>query len=161
MRVTPNHVKTFTDLGEYAFGSFGKYAVLITQFGTCLVVPIAFLVLGGATIMPVVFEGGNANVYILIIGLALWSIVLIRSLKEATWVALLGSAGTLLGDLFAVLDSMLNSPYYDNITPVFEANNVLKVFGSMSMAFGGAVIIPAIQRQSFLLSLDWLLSPIC
>ena len=104
--------------------------------------------------MPVVFEGGNANVYILIIGLALWSIVLIRSLKEATWVALLGSAGTLLGDLFAVLDSMLNSPYYDNITPVFEANNVLKVFGSMSMAFGGAVIIPAIQRQSFLLSLD-------
>ena len=42
MLKTPNYVRTYGDLGEYVGGAFGRYAVIVTQFGTCLILPIAF-----------------------------------------------------------------------------------------------------------------------
>ena len=146
MRMTPAHVRTYGDLGEHVGGAFGRYAVIVTQFGTCLILPIAFLVLGGNTLLPYIFKIGAANVYIPLMAITLLPVVLIRTLKEAAWAALLGTAGAVFGDVFAVIDSMMTETVHHS-EPKLDIDNVLCVFGSMTMAFGGAVVVPAIQRE--------------
>lgn len=149
---TPRDIVTFSDLGGYVCGKYGKYAVMISQLGACLVLPIAFLVLGGGTILPIIFKhvfenGGLPNVYIPLMAMVLLPVVLIKSLKEAAWVTYLGTFGAVFGILFAVMDSILHSNYYDNAMPKYEPSTVLSVFGSMTMAFGGAIVLPNIQRE--------------
>ncbi|KAJ0389074.1 hypothetical protein ATCC90586_010681 [Pythium insidiosum] len=47
MLVAPRSVRTFGDLGEWCMGKPGRYLVTLAQMGVCLLVPCAFLVLGG------------------------------------------------------------------------------------------------------------------
>lgn len=151
MQAAPATVETFGDLGDFAAGKIGRYVVVVTQFGTCLLVPIAFLILGGATLLPTIFDGvfphATANMYIPIMAIVLLPVVLIRTLKEAAFVAFIGALGAFFGDAFAVVDSLLHSPFYHNAETKIELGNVLNVFGSMALAYGAAVVIPSIQRD--------------
>uniref|UniRef100_K3WR10 Amino acid transporter transmembrane domain-containing protein n=1 Tax=Globisporangium ultimum (strain ATCC 200006 / CBS 805.95 / DAOM BR144) TaxID=431595 RepID=K3WR10_GLOUD len=47
MLTAPRSVKTYSDLGEFCMGKTGRYLVVIFQMANCLLVPCAFLVLGG------------------------------------------------------------------------------------------------------------------
>ncbi|GAB9477914.1 Amino acid/auxin permease, partial [Globisporangium polare] len=47
MLTAPKSVKTYSDLGEFCMGKWGRYLVVVSQMGNCLLVPCAFLVLGG------------------------------------------------------------------------------------------------------------------
>ncbi|EQC37920.1 hypothetical protein SDRG_04938 [Saprolegnia diclina VS20] len=48
MMVAPKNVKTFGDMGEWCMGGLGRWMAVISQMAVCLLVPIAFLVLGGS-----------------------------------------------------------------------------------------------------------------
>ena len=120
MFLAPPHVETFSDLGGHVYGKPGRIIALITQFGACLMIPIAFLVLGGAYIMPLLFGPLNHNIYIAVMALALLPFVLIRTLKEGAWLALLGALGAILGIAFAIIDSVSFSPFYAETQPKFE-----------------------------------------
>lgn len=151
MRQSPRHVQTFGDLGEYVAGPFGRYFTVSMQFGTCLLVPIAFLVLGGSMILPnllqEVWPDASPNVMIPLMAITLLPFALVRTLKEGTFAAVLGSLGAAVGVLISVSDSMVHSPYFINTAPRASASVILSVFGTMAMSYGGSVIIPAIQRE--------------
>ena len=151
MMRAPIYVQTYGDLGEYLWGSKGRYLVIVTQFCSCLITPIAFLVLGGSQILPNLFKdvwpNAGANEFIPLMAICLLPVVLIRTLKEAAWVALIGAAGTVFGDLFAVIDSYMSGPTAVQATPDPTFINVVSVFGSLSLAYGAGVVIPGIQRD--------------
>lgn len=86
----PADVTTFAELGQFACGKYGKMLVLVSQMGTCVLLPIAFLVLGGVTLLPTIFEEGSPNVYMALMALTCLPVVLIRTLKEAAWAAVIG-----------------------------------------------------------------------
>lgn len=151
MKRAPLYVQTFGDLGEYCAGTFGRYLVVVTQFGSCLMTPIAFLVLGGSQILPNLFKDvwpdAQPNQFIPLMAACLLPIVLIRSLKEGAWVALIGAAGTFFGDGMAVIESMIKTVPYSHTTTAPTVGNVAGVFGTLSLAYGAAVVIPGIQRD--------------
>lgn len=152
MLASPRNVVTYSDLGEHLFGHTGRMAVLLSQIANCLMVPIAFLVLGGGQLLPQIFASWNldANFWIPIMALSLLPVVLIRSLKEGAWVALIGAAGAFFGDLIALVDALKYTPERPmtvNLDTHLKFANVVKVFGSFSLAFGAAVVIPSIQRD--------------
>ena len=88
----------------------------------------------------------TANAYIPLMALTLLPFLLLACLKEAAMVALLGAAGTFFGDALAVADSYAYSPHYTHVTTAPNVINVVSVFGSLSLAYGAAVVIPCIQR---------------
>ncbi|KAF4139342.1 Transmembrane amino acid transporter protein [Phytophthora infestans] len=46
--LAPKSVKTFGDLGEWSMGQLGRWLCVISQMGSCLLIPCVFLVLGGS-----------------------------------------------------------------------------------------------------------------
>ena len=147
----PLHVQTYGDLGHFVFGNTGRYVVLAAQFGTCLMIPIVFLIMGGGLLLPRVFRSvysaENANVYILLMAASLIPFVLNRGLKEGAVVAVLGVGGTILGDLFYVTDALWYAPYFKNAATEPTAFNVMSAFSSMSLAYGVGLYLPSLQRK--------------
>lgn len=47
MLVAPKTVKTYGDLGEWCLGKTGRYMAVVAQMAHALLIPCAFLVLGG------------------------------------------------------------------------------------------------------------------
>lgn len=60
MLIAPKSVKTFSDLGEWSMGTTGRYLALISQMANCLLIPCAFLVLGG-TLLDDLFPGAFSS----------------------------------------------------------------------------------------------------
>lgn len=151
MRKAPEGVKTYSDLGYHVCGNTGRRLVISTQLVSCAAIPIAFLVLGGSIILPRMFEPiwfpGTANVFILLMAICILPVVYIRTLKEAAIVAFFGAAGTLVGDGVAIVDSLRNSPYYENAQADPTWITIFCIFGNMIMAFGAGLTIPSIQRD--------------
>jgi len=149
--VLPAYVQTFSDIGEYAMGKTGRYLVLVPQMANCFSTPIAFLVLGGSYILPLVFRdvwsGATANIWIPIMAIVLLPVVWIRTLKEAAIFAFLGFLGAFVGDVAAVAQSLSVSPYYSDAGVKLTFANVFSVFGTMALAYGLAIVIPSIQRD--------------
>ncbi|KAG3070692.1 hypothetical protein PI125_g22930 [Phytophthora idaei] len=54
MLAAPSSVKTYGDLGEWSLGKWGRFFSVVSQMGVCVLVPIAFLVLG-STLLDVLF----------------------------------------------------------------------------------------------------------
>lgn len=145
----PNDILTFSDLGSYAFGTFGRIFVPVTHLGTCLLLPIAFLILGGSLLLPGIFQGVitlDPSYWIVIMASVLMPVALIRTLDEAYWVMILGACTTILSIVFSLGDSAVEQPWNHLPTNV-EAKNVFSVFGTMSLAYGAAIIVPTIQRE--------------
>ena len=149
--MAPKSVRTFADLGEYSMGKAGRFLILITQMLTCLLLPIVFLVLGGS-ISVILFPGSYGQVtWIILMGLSLLPVCLTPTLKEGAFAAAAGSLGTLVADAIAVYVLI------DNMAPVSKGislpkadvgfEQVASVFGSLSLAYGAGVVIPALQRE--------------
>lgn len=147
----PKSVETFSDLGFHLYGTFGRWAVQISQFGTCLIVPVAFLILGGRYLLFPIFHGTALNMnptgWIILMALSLMPAVLIRSLKEAYWVMILGALTAFLSVVIAVTETAISKTWllYE-ATPVM-AKNVFPVFGTYALSYGAALIIPTLQRE--------------
>lgn len=148
MLAAPKNVKTYIDVGEWVAGQPGRYAVLISQFGVCLLVPCAFLVLGGILLDGVVPDAFEPEVWSVIMAVSLLPMVLTPTMKEGSTTALIGCLGTVLADgiaLYVVGDKIGDHPSV--VAPDFVFKEVATMFGNLALAYSAAVMVPELQRE--------------
>ncbi|OQS05315.1 Amino Acid/Auxin Permease (AAAP) Family [Thraustotheca clavata] len=144
-------VQSYVDLGQYLYGRWGAIVVQATQLASCFLLPIAFLVLGGSTLLPSIFEGAidiSSTWWIIIMTIVLLPIIYIRVLHEAYIVLIAGALGTIVADVIATIDA-----YMLSTGDIFEATNnpgftdALNTFGAFALAYGAATIVPQMQNH--------------
>ncbi|ETV73182.1 hypothetical protein H257_11994 [Aphanomyces astaci] len=145
------HIHTYTDLAVHVWGRKGVYIVQATQLASCFLLPVAFLVLGGATLLPAIFDGAidfSPAVWIVLMAIVLLPIIYIRVLHEAYIVLISGAAATFIADVLATVDAYVahGDELYEP-TDTVGFTNVLDTFGSFALAYGAAVVIPQLQHH--------------
>ncbi|DAZ96325.1 TPA: hypothetical protein N0F65_008449 [Lagenidium giganteum] len=148
MLVAPRSVKTFGDLGEWCMGSFGRYAVVISQMCVCLLVPCAFLVLGGNLLTDVFPTAFETETWIILMALMVLPVCLVPTLKEGATAAFVCCVGTIIADIIGIgmlFHGMKGHPAVP--TPNVSLPQVASTFGNLALAYGAAVVIPALQRH--------------
>lgn len=148
MLLAPRSVKTYGDLGAFCMGPLGRVLVLVSQMAVCLLLPCAFLVLGGIlldSIFPGAFE---QTTWIILMATSVLPVLLTPTMKEGAAAALAGCLGTLVADIIGagvLLHGMSGHPAIP--TPAITFKQVATTFGNLSLAYGAAIVIPALQRQ--------------
>jgi vesicular inhibitory amino acid transporter len=148
MLTAPRSVKTYSDLGEFCMGKTGRYLVVVSQMANCLLIPCAFLVLGGI-LLDSLFPGAFSDkTWIILMALMVLPVCLIPTLKEGAGAAFAGCMGTLIADIIGVsilLNGMSGHPSVPS--PALSFKQVATTFGNLSLAYGAGIVIPALQRQ--------------
>ncbi|RHY80494.1 hypothetical protein DYB26_009662 [Aphanomyces astaci] len=145
------HIHTYTDLAVHLWGQKGAYVVQATQLASCFLLPVAFLVLGGTTLLPVIFDGAidiSTTVWIILMAVVLLPIIYIRVLHEAYIVLITGALATIIGDIIATIDAYVahGDELYEP-TDNIRVTHVLDTFGSFALAYGAAVVVPQLQHH--------------
>ncbi|KAE8969718.1 hypothetical protein PF011_g26693 [Phytophthora fragariae] len=144
----PASVKTYGDLGEWVAGKWGRPLVVISQMGVCLLLPCAFLVLGG-TLLDVLFpDCFSQSLWIVFMALMVVPVALIPTMKESTGMAVAGCLGTIVADIIGISVLIYQerghpSPPTADVT----LHQVITTFGNLSLAYAAATVIPDLQRQ--------------
>ncbi|KAF0700056.1 Aste57867_9397 [Aphanomyces stellatus] len=149
--VVPKSVRTLGDLGHYSMGIVGRVLINVTQLMTCVLVPIAFLVLG-SIMLTILFPGSyEQKTWIIFMGVSLLPITLVPTLKEGAFAAAAGCLGTVMADgiaLYLLVDNMTPIPAgVSTPKPDLNFKAVASVFGNLALAYGAGIVIPAIQRE--------------
>lgn len=148
MLIAPRSVKTFGDLGEWSMGKFGRYAVVVSQMGVCLLAPTAFLVLGGNLLDALFPSAFSRTFWIILMALMVLPVCLTPTLKEGAGAAFAGCLGTIVADVVGVgmlIHGMSGHPAVPAPNVTFE--QVISTFGNLALAYGAAVVIPSLQRE--------------
>ncbi|KAF1318422.1 Amino acid/auxin permease, partial [Globisporangium splendens] len=144
----PRSVQTYSDMGEFCMGKIGRYLVVVFQMANCLLIPCAFLVLGG-TLLDSLFPGAFSNsTWIILMAIMVLPVCLTPTLKEGAGAAFAGCLGTLIADVIGVsmlIDGMSGHPSVPK--PDLTFKQVATAFGNLSLAYGAGIVIPALQRQ--------------
>ncbi|KAG6612406.1 Amino Acid/Auxin Permease (AAAP) Family [Phytophthora cinnamomi] len=148
MLLAPNTVRTYGDIGEWCMGKAGRYLVVLSQMGVCLLVPCVFLVLGGSLLDGLFSNAFDQKVWIVIMALMVLPVCLIPTLKEGAGAAFAGCAGTIIADCIGVAvvtHGMRGHPSVPG--PQISFPQVASAFGNLSLAYGAGIVIPSLQRQ--------------
>ncbi|RLN86805.1 hypothetical protein BBJ28_00008090 [Nothophytophthora sp. Chile5] len=146
--LAPRSVRTYGDLGEWCMGKGGRYLVVVSQMGVCLLVPCVFLVLGGSLLDGLFADAFDQKVWIVIMALMVLPVCLIPTLKEGAGAAFAGCAGTIIADCIGVavvIHGMRGHPSVPS--PELSFQQVASAFGNLSLAYGAGIVIPSLQRQ--------------
>uniref|UniRef100_M4C0T6 Amino acid transporter transmembrane domain-containing protein n=1 Tax=Hyaloperonospora arabidopsidis (strain Emoy2) TaxID=559515 RepID=M4C0T6_HYAAE len=148
MLVAPSSVRTYGDLGEWALGKWGRFFTVASQMGVCLLVPIAFLILG-STMLEVLFPDSFSQIFwITFMALMVAPVCLIPTLKESSGMAFAGCLGTIIADIIAVSVLQWNMRGHTSApSPAISAHQVLTCFGNLALAYGAAIVVPDLQRE--------------
>ncbi|GLD97377.1 hypothetical protein PINS_up006061 [Pythium insidiosum] len=148
MLVAPRSVRTFGDLGEWCMGKPGRYLVTLAQMGVCLLVPCAFLVLGGILLSNLFPGAFKDTTWIILMAVACTPICLTPTLKEGAGAAFAGCLGTILADVIGVAVLIHGMKGHPSVpAPDVSFEQVAITFGNLSLAYGAGIVIPALQRQ--------------
>ncbi|KAG7390630.1 hypothetical protein PHYPSEUDO_007092 [Phytophthora pseudosyringae] len=148
MLAAPSSVKTYGDLGEWSLGKWGRFFSVVSQMGVCVLVPIAFLILG-STLLDVLFpDSFSQTFWIIFMALMVTPICLIPTLKESAGMAFAGCMGTIIADIIAVSLLQYNMRGHPSIPkPDVSLHQVLTCFGNLALAYGASIVIPDLQRE--------------
>ncbi|KDO32439.1 hypothetical protein SPRG_02916 [Saprolegnia parasitica CBS 223.65] len=153
MSLAPPSVRTYGDLGLHACGPLGQYIILISESLSCLLTPIAFLVLGGTELLPSIAQYIHApwlefssTAWILLLATAMLPIVFLPSLKETFALCVLGGLATFFADSAALYVNLTLHPMAPRATAV-TFSGVLSAYGTIMFAFGTALLVPPLHRQ--------------
>jgi vesicular inhibitory amino acid transporter len=146
--VAPSSVKTYGDVGEWTLGKWGRWITVISQMGVCLLVPIAFLVMG-STLLDVLFPDSFGQIYwIFFMAITVMPICLIPTLKESAGMAFAGCLGTIIADVIGISLLQYNMSGHPTVpSPDVSLGQVLDSFGSLALAYGAAIIVPDLHRE--------------
>ncbi|OWZ15958.1 Amino Acid/Auxin Permease [Phytophthora megakarya] len=148
MLLAPRSVKTFGDLGEWSMGATGRWLCIVSQMGSCLLIPCVFLVLGGQ-LLDGLFSGAfSQTTWTILMALMVLPVCLVPTLKEGSGAAFAGCMGTIIADIIGVavvIHGMRGHP--DVPFPDLKFQQVAGVFGNLSLAYGAGIVIPDLQRQ--------------
>ncbi|KAK1942490.1 Amino acid transporter AVT1I [Phytophthora citrophthora] len=145
----PKNLKTYGDVGEWACGKFGRYIVLIAQFGVCCLVPCAYLVLGGILLEGISPGAFDQQYWSIIMAAMLLPVIVTPTLKEGAYAALAGCLGTVLADAIAigVLANGIGNDHPSVPHPDISFSESAQSFGNLALAYSLAVMVPALQRE--------------
>ncbi|EGZ20170.1 hypothetical protein PHYSODRAFT_558658 [Phytophthora sojae] len=148
MLLAPRSVKTFGDLGQWSMGATGRWLCVVTQMGSCLLIPCVFLVLGGQLLDGLFPEAFSQSTWTILMALMVLPVCLVPTLKEGSGAAFAGCMGTIIADVIGVavvIHGMRGHP--DVPFPELKFSQVAGVFGNLSLAYGAGIVIPDLQRQ--------------
>jgi solute carrier family 32 (vesicular inhibitory amino acid transporter) len=148
MLQAPRSVKTFGDLGEWVMGRFGRYLVVAAQMAVCFLTAAAFLVLGGNMLSSLFPKAFSEVFWIVFMALMVLPVSLTPTMKEGAGAAFAGCMGTIIADICGVgilIHAMDGHPSVPK--PDISLEQIATTFGNLALAYGGAVVIPTIQRQ--------------
>lgn len=148
MLQAPRSVKTFGDLGEWVAGRFGRYLVVAAQMLVCFLTAAAFLVLGGNMLSSLFPRAFGEVFWIVFMALMVLPVSLTPTMKEGAGAAFAGCMGTIIADILGVgilIHAMDGHPSVPK--PDVSLEQIATTFGNLALAYGGAVVIPTIQRQ--------------
>ncbi|EGZ12736.1 hypothetical protein PHYSODRAFT_516884 [Phytophthora sojae] len=147
--LAPKSVKTFGDLGEWSMGQTGRWLCVISQMGSCLLIPCVFLVLGGSLLDGLFPEAFSATVWIILMALMVLPVCLVPTLKEGAGAAFAGCMGTIIADVIGVAVVMHGMRGHPSVpSPDLKVSQVLGCFGNLALAYGAGIVIPDLQRQN-------------
>lgn len=148
MLAAPSSVKTYGDLGEWSLGKWGRFFSVVSQMGVCVLVPIAFLILG-STLLDVLFpDSFSQTFWIIFMALMVTPVCLIPTLKESAGMAFAGCMGTIIADGIAVSLLQYNMRGHPSIPkPDVSLHQVLTCFGNLALAYGASIVIPDLQCE--------------
>jgi vesicular inhibitory amino acid transporter len=115
---------------------------------TCLLVPCAFLVLGGTLLMDLFPGAFSQETWIILMAVTVLPVCLTPTLKEGAGAAFAGCAGTIIADVIGVavvIHGMRGHPSVPE--PDLKFQQVVNAFGNLALAYGAGIIIPDVQRQ--------------
>ncbi|CAI5721034.1 unnamed protein product [Peronospora effusa] len=143
----PSSVRTYGDLGEWVAGKGGRLLVVVSQMGVCLLLPCAFLVLGGSLLDVLFPDCFSQSVWIIFMALMIVPVALIPTMKESTGMAVAGCLGTIVADFIGIAILVYEmrghpKPPTASVTP----HQVITTFGNLSLAYAAATVVPDIQR---------------
>ncbi|RLN14392.1 hypothetical protein BBJ28_00018172 [Nothophytophthora sp. Chile5] len=148
MLLAPKSVKTFGDLGEWCMGQTGRWLCVVSQMGSCLLIPCVFLVLGGSLLDGLFPNAFSATTWIILMALMVLPVCLIPTLKEGAGAAFAGCLGTIIADVIGVAVVMHGMRGHPTVpAPELGFSQVAGVFGNLSLAYGAGIVIPDLQRQ--------------
>ncbi|EGZ12733.1 hypothetical protein PHYSODRAFT_347479 [Phytophthora sojae] len=148
MLLAPKSVKTFGDLGEWCMGQTGRWLCVISQMGSCLLIPCVFLVLGGSLLDGLFPEAFSQTTWIILMALMVLPVCLVPTLKEGAAAAFAGCLGTIVADVLGVAVVMHGLSGHPSVpSPDLSFSQVAGCFGNLSLAYGAGIVIPDIQRQ--------------
>ncbi|KUF86238.1 hypothetical protein AM588_10002378 [Phytophthora nicotianae] len=146
--LAPKSVKTFGDLGEWSMGKLGRWLCVVSQMGSCLLLPCVFLVLGGSLLDGLFPDAFSATVWIILMALTVLPVCLIPTLKEGAGAAFAGCMGTILADVIGVAVVMYGMRGHPTVpSPDLKISQVLGCFGNLALAYGAGIVLPDLQRQ--------------
>ncbi|KAL3659673.1 hypothetical protein V7S43_015348 [Phytophthora oleae] len=146
--LAPTSVKTFSDLGEWSMGKTGRWLAVVSQMGSCLLVPCAFLVLGGGLLDGLFPDAFSVTVWIILMTVTVLPFCLVPTLKEGAGAAFAGCLGTLVADGLAigiVVHGMEGHPSIPS--PELNLGQVVGAFGNLSLGIGAGIVLADVQRQ--------------
>ncbi|EEY67381.1 Amino Acid/Auxin Permease (AAAP) Family [Phytophthora infestans T30-4] len=145
----PEHLKTYGDVGEWCCGKIGRYLVLLAQFGVCLLVPCAYLVLGGILLDGISPGAFDQQYWSIIMAAMLLPVIVTPTLKEGAYAAFAGCLGTVLADAIAiaVLAVGIGNDHPSVPHPDIKFSEAASSFGNLALAYSAAVLVPALQRE--------------
>lgn len=146
--VAPSSVKTYGDVGEWVLGKWGRWITVISQMGVCLLVPIAFLVMG-STLLDVLFPDSFGQIYwMFFMAITVLPVCLIPTLKEGAAMAFAGCMGTVIADIIGISILQYEMRGHPTIpSPDISLGQVLQSFGSLALAYGAAIVVPDLHRE--------------
>ncbi|KAG3155355.1 hypothetical protein PI126_g9221 [Phytophthora idaei] len=146
--LAPNSVNTFSDLGEWCMGKTGRWLCVVSQMGSCLLMPCVFLVLGGGLLDGLFPDAWDTTTWIVLMTITVLPRALVPTLKEGAGAAFAGCMGTLIADALGiaiVAHGMSDHPSVPS--PELSVSQVAGAFGSLAMGFGAGIVLSDVQRQ--------------
>ncbi|KAG2518308.1 hypothetical protein JM18_007472 [Phytophthora kernoviae] len=148
MLLAPKSVKTFGDLGEWSMGKWGRWLSVVSQMGSCLLIPCVFLILGGSLLDGLFPDAFSATVWIILMALTVLPVCLVPTLKEGAGAAFAGCLSTILADVIGVAVVMYGMRGHPSIpSPDIKFSQVAGCFGNLALAYGAGIVLPDLQRQ--------------
>lgn len=142
--------RTYGDIGQAAFGSFGKWAVIVQMHLTLTMVATIYNLLGGLNLVAVLGWSESDSTYgILIISGIVWFHVFLKTLSEVAVVSYFNIVITFALEVVVIAVALMSPPAEPAHT-TFVVPDVVSLggaFASFAFAYGVHPILPTIYRN--------------
>jgi len=142
--------RTYGDIGQAAFGSFGKWAVIVQMHLTLTMVACIYNLLGGINLISVLGWSEKDSTYgILIISGIVWFHVFLKTLSEVAIISYFNIVITFALEVVVIAVALMSPPAEEAHT-TFIVPDVLSLggaFASFAFAYGVHPILPTIYRN--------------
>eukprot|EP01135_Chromosphaera_perkinsii_P008796 Nk52_evm1s1475 gene=Nk52_evmTU1s1475 len=146
-------ITSYEELGMYAGGRVGKYAAIITSYGTCFSACILMLILGGQMWDEIIGKGKlSLTIWTAICALIVLPFNYIKTMGHVAYVSIFGMLASIM--VFVVvlgqdINEISDNGAADNVklSNSSDFQTLANAFVTMVFSFGGAAVFPELMRN--------------